>query len=177
MLLAAVVSSGTRATVRYRRPLRRMHSPPAATQGRAFSDAPSLEFALRGELLSAFLGLSLIAAGALLSSPAPLHGDFTSHVLPGMLLQGIGAGITYSPLFLSALRGFSSEDYGLGSSFMSSSITVGMSLGLATIAACASARTHVILATGAPVVRALSSGYGLGFLLGRLLCWPRCSCS
>ena len=49
------------------------------------------------------IGLTFFAIGLLWFTQAPVDGDFVADVLPGMILMGIGGGITFNPLLLAAM--------------------------------------------------------------------------
>src|SRR5262249_38308617 len=48
-------------------------------------------------------GLTCAAVGLVLFARAPVGGDVMIHVLPSMLLLGIGAGIAFNPLLIAAM--------------------------------------------------------------------------
>jgi EmrB/QacA subfamily drug resistance transporter len=112
------------------------------------------------------IGLLMAAIGLALFSRAPTGGDFWIDVLPGMTLLGIGAGIAFNPLFLSAMNDVSPEDSGLASGVVNTSFMMGGALGLAVLASIAAARTSAAEAMGAQVRDALNSGYHAAFLVG-----------
>ncbi|MFZ3119823.1 MAG: DHA2 family efflux MFS transporter permease subunit, partial [Variovorax sp.] len=61
------------------------------------------------------IGLLIAAAGLACFARAPVGGDFVVHVLPGMLLLGLGAGIAFNPMLLAAMSDVRPEDAGLAS--------------------------------------------------------------
>ncbi|HET7791800.1 MAG TPA: DHA2 family efflux MFS transporter permease subunit [Rhizobacter sp.] len=112
------------------------------------------------------VGLALGALGLLLFARAPVGGNFVTDVLPGMLLLGLGSGIAFNPLLLSAMSDVSPSESGLASGVVNTAFMMGGALGLAVLASLAAARTGTQLAAGEAMPVALNSGYGLAFLAG-----------
>jgi EmrB/QacA subfamily drug resistance transporter len=113
-----------------------------------------------------FPGLILIAAGLLLFSRAPVHGDYLTNVLPVMLLFGFGIGSSFPSLMTLAMSGATPEDAGLASGLVNTSAQVGGALGLAVLATLSATHTSHLLATGSSTAAALVGGYHLSFLIG-----------
>ena len=112
------------------------------------------------------LGLLIAAGGLACFARAPVGGDFAVHVLPGMLLLGLGAGIAFNPMLLAAMSDVRPEDAGLASGVVNTAFMMGGSLGLAVLASLAAARTELQLASGAPPAVALNAGYQSAFVVG-----------
>ncbi len=108
-------------------------------------------------------GLVMAAVGLVLFALAPVEGRFTPHVLPGMLLLGVGAGIALNPLLLAAMGDVKPEDSGLASGVVNTAFMMGGALGLAILASLADARTGSLRASGAEAAVALHGGYQLAF--------------
>jgi EmrB/QacA subfamily drug resistance transporter len=113
-----------------------------------------------------FPGLVLIAAGLLLFSRAPVHGDYLTNVLPVMLLFGLGIGSSFPSLMTLAMSGATPEDAGLASGLVNTSAQVGGALGLAVLATLSATHTNHLLAGGSSTAVALVGGYHLAFLIG-----------
>lgn len=114
------------------------------------------------------LGMSLVSLGLLSFALAPITGGFLLHVLPGMVLLGIGAGLALNPILLSGMSEVPSEDSGLASGVLNTSFMMGGALGLAILASVAGARASSLIASGAPERVALLSGYHIAFVVGFL---------
>ena len=105
------------------------------------------------------------------------------HVLPGMLLLGLGAGIAFNPLLLAAMGEVAQSESGLASGVVNTSFMMGGALGLAVLASLAAAHTGGATSAGAASVTALSDGYRLAFAAGprsrsRPRPWPpSCRCA
>ena len=117
-------------------------------------------FGLRGPLA---VGLAIAAAGLFLFAFAPVNGNFWIHVLPGMLLLGVGAGIAFNPCLLAAMNDVEPEESGLASGVVNTSFMMGGSLGLAILASLAASRTG---ASHLEAHAALNAGYHAAFLAG-----------
>ncbi|HKR43748.1 MAG TPA: MFS transporter [Paraburkholderia sp.] len=116
-------------------------------------------------------GLLIAATGMTLLVRASVAGHVLFHAFPGMLLIGVGIGLTYAPLLLVALSGVSRADSGAASGMISAVYAIGAVLGLASVAGLASARTDKLFATGSNLQHALTSGYAaaLGASAGSLV--------
>jgi EmrB/QacA subfamily drug resistance transporter len=122
-----------------------------------------MRFGVRAPLAA---GLLLAAAGLALFAYAPVNGSFALHVLPGMLLLGLGGGIAFNPVLLAAMSDVSPGESGLASGIVNTAFMMGGALGLAVLASLAAARTSTAAATGAEPMIALNQGYQLAFLWG-----------
>jgi EmrB/QacA subfamily drug resistance transporter len=124
-----------------------------------------MRFGIRGPLA---VGLLLAAAGLASFAMAPADGTFAVHVLPGMVLLGIGAGMAFNPVLLAAMSDVSPADSGLASGLVNTSFMMGGALGLAVLASLAAARTSSLAAAGAATRDAINGGYHLAFVLGAI---------
>ena len=122
-----------------------------------------MRFGIRGPLA---IGLLLAAAGLACFAVAPVDGQFSTHVLPGMILLGIGAGLAFNPVLLAAMSDVSPSDSGLASGLVNTSFMMGGALGLAVLASLAAARASSLQAAGTDTVAALNGGYNLAFVIG-----------
>ena len=122
-----------------------------------------MRFGIRAPLAT---GLLLAALGLALFSLAPVDGSFVVHVLPGMILLGLGAGMAFNPVLLAAMSDVSPSESGLASGVVNTAFMMGGSLGLATLASLGTARTEALLRAGARSAVALTSGYHIAFVIG-----------
>ena len=99
----------------------------------------------------AVAGLALMAAGALLLVAAPDDAAFLVDLLPGFLLAGLGAGLVFPAVSITAMATVGDETAGLASGVLTTAHELGAALGAAAISA---------VATAAPDV---TTGYGDGF--------------
>ncbi len=123
-------------------------------------------FGIRAPLCA---GLVIAALGLLSFALAPADGTFMFHVLPGMTLLGIGAGVAFNPILLAAMNDVKPEESGLASGVVNTSFMMGGALGLAVLASLAATRTLSLMAAGADANVALHGGYQIAFGLGAVL--------
>ena len=114
------------------------------------------------------VGLLLAAAGLALFAQAPAEGSFALHVLPGMTLLGLGAGVAFNPVLLAAMSDVAPNESGLASGVVNTSFMMGGALGLAILASLAGARTEHLLASGVDALIARNGGYHIAFGIGAL---------
>ncbi|MFZ2886490.1 MAG: MFS transporter [Minisyncoccia bacterium] len=112
------------------------------------------------------LGMALIALGLISFGLAPENGSFLLNVFPGMLLLGVGAGLAFNPVLLSATDGIPQDESGLASGVLNTAFMMGGSLGLAVLASLAAWRTGSLLQGGTEQLAALLSGYHIAFFVG-----------
>lgn len=109
-------------------------------------------------------GLLIAASGLAVLAQAPVNGDVLFAVSLGMILVGLGSGMTQSPLMLGALGGVPPRDRGGAAGIISTSYAVGGTLGLSIVVSIAAARTTEMLRLGAETPIALASGYQAAFV-------------
>ncbi|PXX39357.1 MULTISPECIES: DHA2 family efflux MFS transporter permease subunit [Burkholderia] len=122
-----------------------------------------MRFGIRGPIAA---GLLIAACGLALFSRAPVDGGFVWHVLPGMTLLGIGAGIAFNPVLLAAMSDVDPADSGLASGIVNTAFMMGGALGLAVLASLAAAHTDALAAAQAAPLDALNGGYHAAFAFG-----------
>ncbi|MCA8301485.1 DHA2 family efflux MFS transporter permease subunit [Burkholderia seminalis] len=122
-----------------------------------------MRFGIRGPIAA---GLLIAACGLALFARAPVDGGFVLHVLPGMTLLGIGAGVAFNPMLLAAMSDVDPADSGLASGIVNTAFMMGGALGLAVLASLAAARTDVLAAAQAAPLAALNGGYHAAFAFG-----------
>jgi EmrB/QacA subfamily drug resistance transporter len=114
-------------------------------------------------------GLVLIALALVLLAQAPVQGSYLLHVMPSMLLLGIGAGVCFPALMNVAMSGASPQDAGLASGLVNTTAQVGGALGLAVLATLSASRSGRLIAQGRSTAAALTSGYHLAFWIAAAL--------
>ncbi|MBI3563279.1 MAG: DHA2 family efflux MFS transporter permease subunit [Gammaproteobacteria bacterium] len=135
----------------------------------AFSLGLSAKMVMRfGIRLPLAMGLLLAAVGLVLFALAPVDGNFAVHVLPGMLLLGLGGGIAFNPVLLAAMSEVNPDQSGLASGVVNTAFMMGGALGLAILASLAAVRTDDLFASGAGSLAALNGGYHVAFIIGAL---------
>ncbi len=105
------------------------------------------------------VGALVDAAGLYWLSGVPVHGSYFSDLLPGLIVMALGFGAIFVAVTTAAQAGVPSEVAGLAAALVNSSTWLGGALGLAIFSAVATSRTHGLLAAGAPLDHALTSGF------------------
>jgi EmrB/QacA subfamily drug resistance transporter len=96
------------------------------------------------------VGMLLTAIGLGLFALAPAGGSFMVHVLPGMLLVGLGCGMALNPVMLAGMGDVDPSESGLASGVLNTSFMMGGALGLAALASLSEAKGyHAAFAVGA----------------------------
>jgi EmrB/QacA subfamily drug resistance transporter len=135
----------------------------------AFSLGLSAKLVMRfGIRVPLAAGLLLAAVGLALFAQAPADGNFALHVLPGMTLLGVGAGVAFNPVLLAAMSNVTPSESGLASGVVNTSFMMGGALGLAILASLAGARTEYLIASGIDLLVARNGGYHIAFGIGAL---------
>jgi MFS family permease len=128
----------------------------------AFSLGISAKLVMKyGFRLPLAAGLTIASVGLLLFVRAPVDGNFVVDVLPGMILTAIGAGMAFNPMLLAAMSDVEPQESGLASGIVNTAFMMGGAVGLAVLAAIASARTGDSTAPADLLV-----GYHAAFLAG-----------
>jgi EmrB/QacA subfamily drug resistance transporter len=109
-------------------------------------------------------GLGLASIGLLLFARAPVGGSFLVDVLPPMVLLGVGAGMAFNPILLTAMNDVEPQESGLASGVVNTAFMMGGALGLAVLASLAASRTDAL--GGPRNLDALVGGYHLAFVVG-----------
>lgn len=122
-----------------------------------------MRFGARRALLT---GMVLVAAGLALFTRAPVGGDYVEHVLPVMVLLGLGIGVCFPSLMSIAMSGATQADAGLASGLVNTSAQVGGAIGLAVLATLSTTRSDALLDDGESTASALTGGYHLAFIIG-----------
>ncbi len=96
-------------------------------------------------------GLVLAAAGAALLSTAGTGTAYTSGVLPGLVVIGLGVGAVFVPVSVTAMAGIPPLHAGMASGFLMTGHEVGAALGVAVLSAVATSAGTLTSAAGAAV--------------------------
>jgi EmrB/QacA subfamily drug resistance transporter len=112
-------------------------------------------------------GMVCLTVGLLLFTGISVDGTYLSDVLVASLLVAIGIGLSFVPATILAVAGVARREAGLASGLVNTSRLVGGALGLAILAAIATAKTNDDLRSGAVhgVHAALTNGFQLAFLV------------
>jgi EmrB/QacA subfamily drug resistance transporter len=115
-------------------------------------------------------GLLVATAGFVLFTRVSGHGDYASHVLPAMIVLGVGLGGSFVPITIAATSGVSAGDSGLASGLLNTTQQVGGSLGLAILSSVSTTRATHALHHGSPLPAALTHGFKGAFLVAAAVC-------
>jgi MFS family permease len=110
-------------------------------------------------------GMVAQGVGLLLFAGLSSSGSYAGQVLAPSLLVAIGIGLAFVPVTISAVAGVAPHEAGLASGLVNTSRLFGGALGLAVLAAIATAHTNHLLATHGThsAASALTSGFDLAF--------------
>jgi predicted MFS family arabinose efflux permease len=78
-------------------------------------------------------GMALGVVAMLLFTGLVPAGDYATHVLPGLLIIGVGMGMIFAPCFSTATLGVKSEEAGIAAAMVNTSQQVGGSVGTALL--------------------------------------------
>lgn len=100
-----------------------------------------------GHLISQFgakpviaAGMALAAVGAVLLSGLSAGGSYTADILPGLLVVGLGAGLSISGVMITAMSGAGEENAGLVSGLTTTAHEIGIALVLAVLSTIAASQ-------------------------------------
>jgi EmrB/QacA subfamily drug resistance transporter len=108
-------------------------------------------------------GMSLQTIGLVLFTQISAGGTYLGDVLLPSVLIAIGIGFSFVPVTIAAVTGVASEEAGLASGLVNTSRFVGGAIGLAILAALATARTNGDVTHGVAAHAALTGGFELAF--------------
>jgi MFS family permease len=111
-------------------------------------------------------GMVLLTIGMAMFTGLSAHGTYLGDMLVPSLLVAMGMGLAFVPATISAVAGVAPTEAGLASGLVNTSRLFGGALGLAILAAIATARTTHDLHRGITEHVALTSGFQLAFLIG-----------
>jgi EmrB/QacA subfamily drug resistance transporter len=115
-------------------------------------------------------GLLISTGGFVFLTTVSGHGDYGSHVVPSMIILGVGMGMAFVPVTIAGTSGVAPNDSGLASGLLNTTQQVGGSLGLAILSSIATSRTTSALHTGQALTSALTHGFKGAFIGGAVLC-------
>ena len=105
-------------------------------------------------------GLLLAAGGAFWLSTAPVDARFVTDLLPGLLLLGVGIGLVFVAVSVTAMAGIPAQHAGMASGFLMTGHEIGAALGVAVLGAVATAGGDLTTPAGAAI------GFPWGFVAG-----------
>ena len=108
-------------------------------------------------------GMALATLGMVLLTRIGVDTAYASHVLPSLILIGLGFGLIVAPSFATATLGVPRRDSGVASAMVNTSQQVGGSIGTALLSTLAVSATADYIATNGPGAQAAVEGYVTAF--------------
>ena len=110
-------------------------------------------------------GMVLAALGMVLLTRIGVDTAYASHVLPSLILIGVGFGLTIAPSFATATLGVPRQDAGVASAMVNTSQQIGGSIGTALLSTLAVSATTDFIADNGPrfAAQAAVEGYTTAF--------------
>jgi len=109
------------------------------------------------------IGLALLTAAMVWYAQIPVHGSFTSDLLPGYLLVGVGIAFAYVPVSIASLAGVPEREAGLASGLINTSQQIGGAIGTAIASTIFTSHFKSLRIAGKSVAEALTGGYAWAF--------------
>ncbi|MGW5095993.1 MFS transporter [Streptomyces nodosus] len=102
-------------------------------------------------------GLLLAAGGLVVLTRMTVHSGYTTEILPGLVLMGLGMGLTFMPIFATSTAGVAPHDSGVTSATVNTAQQVGGSMGTALLntVATTGSTAYVAAHLGDPARKAL----------------------
>jgi EmrB/QacA subfamily drug resistance transporter len=114
----------------------------------------------------AVAGLAIAAAGMVIMGHAPLAADYWTQVLPGMIVLGLGAGLSFVSITTAALESVEDSASGVASGLLSTTVQIGGALGVAVlVGVVVTQRANDLVASGSTPLAAQVGGLQLAFLI------------
>jgi EmrB/QacA subfamily drug resistance transporter len=88
------------------------------------------------------LGMALGATAMLIFTGVGVHSSYVTHVLPGLLIMGLGLGLIMAPAMSTATLGVDRRDAGVASAMVNTGQQIGGSIGTALLSTLASSAAH-----------------------------------
>jgi MFS family permease len=109
-------------------------------------------------------GMATAALGMVLLTRVGVDTAYASHVLPSLILIGIGFGLTLAPSFATATFGVPAHDSGVASAMVNSSQQVGGAIGTAMLSTLAASATTDYLTDRGPAPEVLREAAVEGYI-------------
>lgn len=109
------------------------------------------------------LGLVVVAVGAVLLSQASAGSSFATGVLPGLVTIGLGVGMVFVPVSVTAMGGIPPQHAGMASGFLMTGHEVGAAVGVAVLSAVANSAGNLATTAG------VTHGFPRGFLVAAVI--------
>ncbi|MBD8607541.1 MFS transporter [Aeromicrobium sp. CFBP 8757] len=94
-----------------------------------------------GPKIPVFVGMMLAAVGMVLFAQLEVDSSYALHILPGLIITGLGIGLSIAPAFSAAVSGVDAEHAGVASASVNTFQQIGGSIGTAVLSAFAATAT------------------------------------
>ena len=105
------------------------------------------------------IGMTLIGAGVLWATQAPVHGHFLANLAGPFVVAGAGTAFAFIPISIAALAGVSEHHAGLASGLLNTSQQLGGAIGIAIASSLAASHTQTLVHAGNSAPAALTGGF------------------
>ena len=109
------------------------------------------------------IGLTLLTAAMVWYSQIPVHGSYTTDLLPGYVMVGVGIAFAFVPVSIAALAGVAEREAGLASGLINTSQQIGGAIGTAVASTVFTTHFKSLREAGRSLPDALTHGYGYAF--------------
>jgi EmrB/QacA subfamily drug resistance transporter len=109
------------------------------------------------------VGMTLIGAGIVWATQAPVDGGFLANLVGPFVVVGAGTAFSFIPISVAALEGVTERQSGLASGLLNTSTQFGAAIGTAIASSVATSRAHGLLRASDAVPAALTGGFHLAF--------------
>jgi EmrB/QacA subfamily drug resistance transporter len=114
-------------------------------------------------------GFLLCAVGLWLTAAIEVHASYPGHILPGMIVLGVGSGISFPAIGNASLHEVTGQDSSLASGVQSAMQQVGGALGLSCLVTLALRHAGSQMRHGTDPQMAATHGYALAYHVGAVL--------
>ncbi len=111
----------------------------------------------------AVTGLAITAGAAMLLSTATGGAHYATDILPGLVLLGLGIGMVFVPVSVTAMAGIPPRHAGMASGFLMTGHEVGAAIGVAVLSAVAATAGGLTSSTG------IVAGFSRGFIAAAVI--------
>jgi hypothetical protein len=116
-----------------------------------------------GARIPVVLGMVLSGVGMVLFTQIGVSTGYVTHVLPGLMLMGLGLGMIFATCFEVGTSGVGARDAGVASAMANTVQQIGGSIGTAALSTIAASATVAFLADGGDAIGAAVHSYSMAF--------------
>jgi len=105
-------------------------------------------------------GMTLASVAMVLFAQLHVDSTYALHILPGLVILGVGLGLVFAPAFSTATLGVEPSDAGVASAMVNTSQQVGGSVGTALLSTLAGSAASSYVAENGPNAAAAAAVHG-----------------